>query len=542
MPVHQTVADLIGDFLFAQGVRRVYGITGGEVLALIDALQTRGIEFILTHHEAAAAYMADTEGQLSGRPGVCVSTLGPGAANLFAGLAQATLEGSPVLGITADVTDDERAGLSHQVMDICGAMGTVTKSSAMVTPESVWTALPHAWTSALSGRPGAAHLSVPASVAGGPARAGTWATVDPPAAPELDPAAVEAVREDLLRARAPAAVLGPRARAPNIAAAFRELAETLDLPVVTQIKAKGWFPGDHPLHAGTLANYGSRGARQLLAGADFVLGAGLDGPDLLREWPGPEAVHLTPEAIPDRAIPQSPVVGPVASMLRMLSDSARVERTPSGSERARAARRQALADLDAHDVSSLDRPGSTPGRPPIHALFTRLRAALDPDAALISDVGVHKLYLAQYWPVPKPDGFLVANGLSAMGGALPGAIAYKLERPDRPLVAVAGDGGLLMYAGELETLARLAPALVYVVLRDDTLALIRMKAEEREMDPRPNDFRSIDYVGLARSFGLAADRADTPDRFVELVRAGLGRDGPSVVEAPVDYGAYRRMA
>ena len=538
-----SVADAIAGFLAARGVRRAYGVTGGEMLPLLDALQRHGVEFVLTHHEAAAAYMADTEGQLTGRPGVCVSTLGPGAANLFAGLAQATLERSPVLGLSADVTPDEAAGQRHQVFNIPGAMAPAVKYSARVTPNNVGTVVPAAWSAATKGMPGAAHLAVPSSVANLPA-----ATTPNPAAygaalPTAVPPALGEVEVRLANAKNPVAVLGLEARTPQVAKLFARLANSADLPVVTQVKARGWFPGNHPLHAGTLAAYGSRGVFDLLRSADLVLGVGMDGVDLIWPWDGPAGVNLTAHDLHDGSLPHDRIVGDLASMLERLATLGRPEHRSDAAARAAAARQAARADLHA-GAGRTDQPAGAPTDGiGVDPLFRAIRTAAPSDTALISDVGMHKLYLAQYWDAPGPDTYLVANGLSGMGWALPSAIAFKLACPDSPALAVTGDGGALMFAGELGTLARLRPpGLVYLVLVDASLALIRLKAEELEHDPEPNDFMPPDFPALARSFGLRAERADSAAAAAELVREGLMAVEPLVVEAPVDYGAYQRMA
>ncbi len=542
MGEQRTVADLLAEFLAARGVRRAYGVTGGEMLTVLDALRRRGIEFIPTHHEAPAAYMADTEGQLTGRPGLCLSTLGPGAANLLAGLAQATLERSPVIGITADVSAAERAAQTHQVIDITGAMGAVVKFSARIDAENMLRIAPAAWAAATQGRPGAAHLAIPASIAAQPAAQGDWIEPAPEAQLALDAAALEALRDELAVAERPVAVIGLEARSAPVAGAFRELVELFDMPVVTQIKAKGWFAGNHPLHAGSAASYGSRGVFELLRAADLVLGVGLDGVDLIWPWPDVEVVRLTQRPDDDGAFPSRTIRSPLEPALQLLADAPPPTRSVAGAERALQARRAARADLTGRSEGN-EAPFAAPRDGlAINHVFAGLRAALDARVALISDVGFHKLYLAQYWDAPGPDSYLVANGLSAMGWALPSSLVYKLERPERPVLAVAGDGSLLMYAGEMETLARLAPAgLVYLVLNDASMSLIRSKADDMRIDAAPNDFGAVDYVGLARSFGLEAARAATPDQAVELVSAGLRRDAPVVVEVPIAYGPYRRM-
>ncbi len=538
-----TVADAIAAFLAQQGVRRVYGVTGGEILPLLDALQRHGVEFTLTHHEAAAAYMADTEGQLTGRPGVCVSTLGPGAANLFAGLAQATLERSPVLGLTADVTPHEAAGQRHQVFNIPGAFAPAVKYSARVSPDNVGTVVPAAWSAATQGMPGGALLSVPSSVATLPAASTPTASQNGSPVTPVIPLELAQVQARLAEAKEPVAVLGLEARTLAIAKHFARLVIAADIPVVTQVKARGWFPGNHPLHAGTLASYGSRGVFELLGAADLVLGVGMDGVDLIWPWDGPAGVNLTAHDLHDGSLPHTAIVGHVAHMLERLATVDRPEQRVEGDARAAKARRIAREDLQASPPGT-DHPADAPDDGiAVDPLFQAIRAAAPSDTALVSDVGMHKLYLAQYWDAPAPDTYFVANGLSGMGWALPSALSLKLVRPDRPTLAVSGDGGALMFAGELATLARLRPAgMVYLVLVDASLALIRLKAEQLEHDPTPNDFAPPDFTALARSFGLRAERADSATAVADLACEGLTATTPLVIEAPIDYGAYQRMA
>ena len=512
------------------------------MLPVLDALQRRGIEFVLTHHEAAAAYMADTEGQLTGRPGVCVGTLGPGAANLFAGLAQATLERSPVLGISADVTPEEAAGQRHQVFNIPGAMAPAVKYSARVSPQNVGAVLPAAWSAASSGMPGAAHLSVPSSVATLPAANPSGAATNAVAASPAVPAELVEIEQRLAQATQPVAVLGLEARTAAIARRFAQLVIESDIPVVTQVKARGWFPGDHPLHAGTLASYGSRGVFELIRSADLVLGVGMDGVDLIWPWDGPAGFNLTAYDLRDGSLPHTPVVGDLAAMLERLAAVDRPPNRVSAADCASQARSAARADLQAGPPGT-DHPADAPSDGiDVDPLFQAIRAAAPSDTALISDVGMHKLYLAQYWDAPAPDTYFVANGLSGMGWALPSALGFKLTCSDTPALAVTGDGGALMFAGELGTLARLRPAgLVYLVLVDASLALIRLKSEQLEHDPVPNDFTPPDFVALARSFGLQAERVDSPAIAATVVREGLSASEPLVIEAPIDYGAYQRM-
>jgi acetolactate synthase-1/2/3 large subunit len=268
----------------------------------------------------------------------------------------------------------------------------------------------------------------------------------------------------------------------------------------------------------------------------------MDGVDFILPWQAGEVVRLTAHADDDPTFPHTTLRGSLAPSLQLLADAPQTERPRNGADRAKEARQKALADLTGGRREGIDPHHNPAGGLGMHEVFGPLRAALGSEVALTTDIGFHKLYLAQYWDVPEPNGYLVANGLSAMGWSLPSAIAYKLSLADRPVVAVVGDGSLLMYAGELETLARVAPpSLVCVVLADASLSLIRAKAEDQGLTSTLNDFGAPDYAALARSFGLPSERAESAEQAVELIVAGLAREGPSVVEVPTAYAPYRAM-
>ena len=321
-----------------------------------------------------------------------------------------------MIGITADVSAAERAAQTHQVIDITGAMGAVVKFSARIDAENMRRMAPAAWAAATQGRPGAAHLAIPASIAAQPAAQGDW--IEPAPADELplDAGALEALRGELAAAEQPVAVIGLEARSAPVAGAFRELVELFDMPVVTQIKAKGWFAGNHPLHAGTAASYGSRGVFELLRAADLVLGVGLDGVDLIWPWPDVEVVRLTQRPDDDGAFPSRTIRSPLEPALQLLADAAPPTRSVAGAERALQARRAARADLTGRSEGNAAPFAAPPDGLAINHVFAGLRAALDARVALISDVGFHKLYLAQYWTRQAPKAIWWPTGSRPWAG------------------------------------------------------------------------------------------------------------------------------
>ncbi|HVB96577.1 MAG TPA: thiamine pyrophosphate-dependent enzyme [Chloroflexota bacterium] len=521
-----TVAEQIARTLADAGVRYVFGHPGGEVAHLIEALRQVDIPFVLTRHEATAGFLAASWGELSGRPGVCLSTLGPGATNLLSGVAQGYLDRCPMIAITAQLATDREIRSPHQRLDLGKLFAPVTKASIRVAADTAATAVEHALYLATSERPGPVHLEVPSNVAAQPfegvVRGVRFGDVGRLASPGVDQA-----RDALAGARRPAILAGIGAVRCQASDQLVRLAETLGAPVVTTPKAKGVFPEDHPLAAGVMDMTGEAVVNELLREADLLLTAGFDVVELIKPWGfAAPVVHLDTIANTDQLYEaQVEVVGNVALALAELAETARPSQWPSGrmsehKRRLRAALRSRVTGLAPQTV------------------METVRELLPRHGVVASDVGAHKILLGQVWTAYEPRTYVVSNGLSSMGTGIPGAMAARLLWPERPAVAIVGDGGLGMYLGELETAVRLGIDLPIVVLVDGSLSLIKLGQVGRGYPPAGVDFDTPQLSRIAEGFGAAGERVTTAAEVRGALERALERGGVTLIEAVIDARAY----
>ena len=524
-----TTAEHLAACLRQRGVARVFGLPGGENTEVMVALREADIPFLLVHHEATAAFAADAVGYLTGQPGVCLSTLGPGAINLASGVASAWLERAPMVALTADIEPGAKAATTHQYLPLAAVFSSFTKASHVLTAENAAAIVPGAIDLTTEGVPGPVHLAISRSEAGRP-------VVEQPAQPiarrELPAPDLRPVIEGLSRARRPVVALGVGLAHAGAEAPLRRLVEAWGVPVITTPKGKGHLPDTHPLAVGVYGVYGWRPVGELLEAADAVLAIGLEGIDFIPAWNYSAPVYsLSPGYGPDPTYPQTALVeGDVRAMLEELlaAPAPPVEWTAEEIT----GYRQRIRDMLA--------PRPETRFAPQHVIDS-LQRAMPPEGIVTCDVGSHKLLIAQQWQAEQPRAFLIANGLSAMGYGLSSALGARLTYPDRPVACVMGDGGFLMYTGELETLARLAVRVTLIVLVDSTLALIRNQQQKTGAAPYGVDFGQPDYAAVGRAFGLATFEVERPEDCEATLRQAMATEGPSLVVASIDPAEYRRF-
>lgn len=534
-----TVASYIARFLRQQGIQRFWGVTGGENVDLINACYAEHVEFQLVHHENTAAFLAQNTAFVTGVPSVLLTTLGPGATNVINAVADAYLARLPVIVITADFEDPTVEFATHQNAPLLELLRPITKWNVRLTPANVADALAYAWAVAAQGRPGPVHLALPAAVARQPLAAmPLHASARPLGVLDAAPLPHTALAR-LTTCDAPVVVLGLETNHRLSQDSIVALAEQWGAPVINMPMSKGVFPEDHPLFAGIHSVYGYAIVDEFLDQADCILAVGLDGSDFIHPWQTEATtIAIHPHTEVDSAFAADYVlVGDLDSTVRMLTP----ELSHQGDWGARAAAacrekiRQRLAPK---------RTGGETGVSP-QVLLSTLRALTPPETVFACDVGSHKLLACQMWQSTQPQTFLVSNGLSTMGFGVPAALAARLCDPERPVVCVTGDGGLLMYAGELETVKRLAPEssspFVIVVFVDSTLALIRMKSEERGYAGIENDFGFTDYMQLAAAFGLTAYHIQREDECAAKIQEALAQDQPALVAVEINVDEYRHM-
>ena len=531
----------VAKFLSARGVDRVFGTPGSDTIDLINALHQEGVEYVLTHHENTACFMAAAYGELRGIPGVVLITKGPGVTNLASGMCSAHLDRRPIIVISAIIHPDLLAKNPHQEVPLVEMGKLLSKYSAELTAETAVEVLPTAYVTALAPRPGSVYIPM------SPQEANKELSVGDDAAeaiiqsePQQGQAAAPDMSEaaDLVaKARRPIAIFGVGVVGARCSAEAVQAVETLNIPTCVTLQAVGQIPCDHPLYVGMYGWYGTP-VDEMLRQADLILAIGLDGWDIIRPFRSEvPVVNLDSTDANDRTFQPVTVgmTGDLPGMLRRLAGLGRGDRDWGATEAQACVKIIREYELAISDGYSPDN-GIAP-----QDIFSALRELLPRDTILTADAGAHKSLAAQAWRSYGPRSYLLSNGLSPMGFALGAAMGAKLAEPEHTVLTVVGDGGFLMYAGELATWARLELPMIQVVMVDNGLTQVRSRQVRRGFDVTATSFQSIDFSSVARSFGVDAARADTIDAFRTAVTQGHEANKPFMIEAIIDGGEYGRL-
>ena len=533
-----TTARRIAQALAERGARHAFGMPGGETLPLLQALEDEGIRFILIRHEGSAGFAAAAAAQLSGAPGVCVSTLGPGATNLTTPLAGALLDRDPVVALTGEGPRGLRNVYTHQVLDQTALLRHAVKHAVTVTAEEAWREVPLALRHLRAGRPGPVLLALPQDVSVAPQPQRFVDRFEPaPALPA--PEAVAAAAATIRAAKRPWVLVGLGGMCDAAAAPLRAVVEALGAPTLTTYKAKGVLPSSHPLCVGAFGLSSTADAvwREALAEADLLLAVGLDPVELRPQWlPGWDA------AVPLITVDREPPVDLVHPVTHALVGD--VPRALEALAAALGAQPKAPWPIDdvtrwraAHDAL-FEEDGDAMGPA---AAVRAAQAGLPQGAIVTLDVGAHRITAAQLWRCEAPNQLLQQNGLCSMGYGLPAAIAAKLTRPEATVAALIGDGGLWMTLGELGTAAELGLDLVIVYFSDQSLALIEEKQRRMGLPRVGVGFKNPEVTALARAFGAEGRRVTEPGALTAEVQAAIKRGGLTLIEAVIDPRHYARQ-
>jgi acetolactate synthase-1/2/3 large subunit len=526
-------SDVFVECLEAEGVRFVFGIPGEETLDLNESLANSSVSFVPVRHEQGGAYMADMYGRLTGRAGVCLGTLGPGATNLVTAVADAFLDRAPLVALTGQSDLERMHKESHQYIDLVEIMRPITKWNARVTsPEIIPEVVRKAFKVAESEKPGATHLELPEDVMAGEAAAGARPLPRRrPVRPE--PAARELLKAaDLIRnAINPVALAGNGVIRAGAAPALREFARATGIAVAWTFMGKGSMDADDPMALGTVGLQSRDYAMAGFEDADVVIAIGYDLVEHAPKHWNPKrdkkivVVDSVPAEIDMNFTPEVELVGDIYHVLSRLAEECRDVPHGGGSTRLREVvnGRFEAARSDDH----------FPMQPP-RALW-EIRQALDREDILISDVGLHKLWIGRMFPAHEPNTVMIANGLAGMGFAIPCAVAAKLVHPARRVVTVNGDGGALMNFQELETAMRLRTPFVNVIWENQQFGSIVWKQDKKFGRHFGTDFTNPDYVKLAESFGMPAWRCEAVEDLGRHLRHALTLDLPSLIVLPIDY-------
>ena len=523
-----SVARLVGERLRAAGVRYVMGHPGGEVVDLIEGFRQAGLEFVLTRHEAAAAFMADAMATASGVPGACVATLGPGATNLVTGVAQAFLDRSPLIAFTGQMPADRVEIATHQKLDLRALFAPITKWQARLAPQSAGDIIDRALRESLRPRRGPVFIEVPSDVPRQTAKAAAPATTSPDVSPAIDPDAADAAARLLVGSHRPVILAGMDANDERVVAPLQRLAEEWSVPVMVSPKAKGLFREDHPLFLGTIEMLGTAKLFEYVGGCDLVLMIGFDPVEFDRDWTAAaRVVHIGPLPNDDRYYPsEAELVGPVHEGIDALRSLAGTPQPKHPADRVRGFRESFRAYVAPKRV------GLT-----AQQVLAELRSALPEDALVTCDVGYNKAVTGQCFASYRPKTFFLSNGLSSMGYGLPAALGLKLLHRARRVACVLGDGGFALFMGELETGVRLGLGVTVVVLADDALSQIKAGQERRGYPVTGTTFGGLDYVAIAKGFGVKGFDVRTPAECRDAL-GSASPDAPTLIAAHVDPSAY----
>ena len=520
-----TVAEALLADLARRGTRRIWGVPGGgSSLDLLANMERFGIGFVLAKHEGAAAMAAIADAELTGAPGVVLTTKGPGMANALNGLACASLERAPVVLVSDGFSARQLGYVTHQVFDQREASAAFVAAYARADG-----AAPAAEIAALLDTAQRDRRAVHLDLTGEAARRQPGVAPAPAVAPSAPPDAGDALAL-FARAKRPVLVAGLEATEPRAAAALRALADALHAPVLVTYKAKGVLADRHPLHAGIFTG-GSLEA-PCVEDADLILTIGLDPVELiLQPWRYRAPVlDLALRPHPVRYVePAAALHGDLAASIGKLLAVAQV----SG---------WAALDIARHRNAALEAltwTGQGGVAPPD---IVRLAQDAARDAGRIPrvavDAGAHMFSATAFWDCEAPHDLLISNGLASMGFSLPAGIAAALHDPARGAIAFTGDGGFMMVAGELATVADSGARLVTIVFNDAALSLIDIKQQSRQLPPEGVRWQRPDFAKVAEGFGVKGFVATTPSEYRAALRAAFAQDGPSLIDVHVDPAGY----
>jgi acetolactate synthase I/II/III large subunit len=536
-------SDLFVAALANEGVQRVFSVPGEENLDTVESLRTSSIELVVTRHEQSAAFMAATYGRLTGHPGVCMSTLGPGALNLATGAAYAHLGAMPMIMITGQKPIHRSQQARFQIVDTVATMKPLTKfSRQIVSTQSIPTIVREAFRVAAEERPGPVHLELPEDVAGEKAIDVEMVPVHEAELPVAPFAALDRAAEMIRQAERPLVMLGAAASRPRLGSDLARFLARTRIPFFSTQMGKGIVaeesaeqPSD--LWLGTAALSERDYVHEAIDRADLIIAIGHDTvekPPFFMGPGGPNVIHVSyaPPNIEEVYFPQASVVGDVGPSLSLLAD--RLERQlPNGS---------ALLPLRDNILARVmagaddDRFPLTPQR-----IVADVRKVMPEDGIVALDNGMYKIWFARNYRTPRSNTLLLDNALATMGAGLPSAMMASILYPGRRVLAVCGDGGFMMNSQELETAVRLKLNLVVLILQDDAYGMIRWKQAVEKFADFGLTFGNPDFVKYAESYGARGARVESTEAFIPALQAAFDAGGVHLVTAPIDYSENVRV-
>ena len=532
----QRASDVMVKALENEGVERIFGIPGEENLDFVDSLRNSSIELILTRHEQAAAFMAATYGRLTGKPGVVLTTLGPGALNLATGAAYAHLGGMPVIMITGQKGIRTAEQAAFQMVNTVATMDPLTKVSKQITSAAmIPTIVREAFRAAQAERPGPVHLELPEDIAGMPVEGFELIEPHTNGRPVAGDTAIANAANVIKEAKNPLLMLGADASRASCSEALSRFVAGMRIPYVTTQMGKGSVSGSSDLYMGTAALTSGDYVHDAIDAADVIVTIGHDTtekPPFTMDETGPTVVHIgyRPAIVEQVYFPQFEVIGDLGPSLDKLAE---VLGGPVPTAEALLPMRDEIL-IKIHEGADEDR--FIPQR-----IVQEVRDVVPTDGIVALDNGMYKIWFARNYRTTRANTLLLDNALATMGAGLPSAIGAKLTYPERRVMAVVGDGGFMMNSQELETAVRLGLDLVVVILEDNAYGMIRWKQAADGFPDYGLTYGNPDFVKYAESYGATGTRVEDVDSISDALENAFSAGGVHVVVVPVDYSENKRV-
>jgi acetolactate synthase I/II/III large subunit len=531
-------AELLVAALENEGVKQIFGVPGEENLDVLEALRRSSIQLVLTRHEQAAAFMAATHGRLTGKAGVCLTTLGPGALNLTTGAAYALLGAMPMVMITGQKGILTRKQARFQVVDMVSTMTPLTKMAhQIVSPATIPSIVREAFRVAQQERPGPVHLELPEDIAGEQAPEIPLVPPHPIALPVAQPEALDRAANLILEAERPLIMLGAAASRPRLADALSEFVKRVQIPFFNTQMGKGAVAGGSGLYMGTAALSERDHVHQAIDRADLIISIGHDTvekPPFFMGPRGPKVLHVgyLPATVEEVYFPHAELIGDIGPSLALLADrlEGRLPRAgallplrqqilPRIAERARESHYPLTPQRIVHDV----------------------RQVMPEDGIVCLDNGMYKIWFARNYRTRVANTLLLDNALATMGAGLPSAMMASMLYPTRRVLAVCGDGGFMMNSQELETAVRLRLNLVVLILQDNAYGMIRWKQRADGFADFGMTFGNPDFVTYAKAYGIKGGRVESADALAPMLEAAFASGGLHLITVPIDYSENMRV-
>ena len=531
-------AELFIRSLENEGLEYIFGIPGEENIHLMDVLLDSKIKFILTRHEQGAAFMADVYGRLTGKPAVCMATLGPGASNLITGFADANMDNAPIIAVAGQGATTRMHKESHQILDLVRLFQPISKYSigirtAEVIPEIVRKAFKVAKTE----KPGGCFIDVPENIATADVAGKQPLPIRDPAIPMAPPDLIDEAAEIIAKAKFPIVMAGNGVIRGKACAQLVKFIETLNIPAVNTFMAKGCVPFSHPLSIGTVGLQARDYATCGFERADVVICIGYDmveyHPYLWHPNKDKHIIHVdaTPAEVDEHYNLEYRLLGDIASSLEHLAqaviDKGGADASYSSSYR------QTLKSMIEADFWECANDSGCPVKP--QKILWDIRQILHSEDIIVSDVGAHKMWIARIYQAEAPNTCIISNGFASMGIGVPGAIAAKMIYPQRAVMTITGDAGFMMNSQELETAMRYNIPIVVMIWRDDEYGLIKWHQLKEFGRPSHIDFKNPDFVKYAESFGAKGFRVEDATELQGIIKEALNCGTLAVIDCPVDY-------